>query len=257
MEKRKFFWANTNYFETWRLIIEGSDQSEIHEFDGFLLTDCGQPFAFMNLVFVQRPLKMAEESLDRVLHHFKARNLPAIICIPPGVDDATETLVVSRKHKPATPHPGMTLFPIPPTLEKPADLVIRSASNDEELALFQATAEAGFNMPFSLPQRLLSPRFRDHPTVSMFVGYVGDKPVCTSCLVTTGPVAGVYWVSTLPDYRGRGYATAISWHAVKAGEALGCDMATLQASVMGRSIYEKMGFKVTTDFRRYEITPED
>jgi len=91
----------------------------------------------------------------------------------------------------------------------------------------------------------------------MFVGYVGDKPVCTSCLVATGPVAGVYWVSTLPDYRGRGYATAISWHAVKAGEALGCDMATLQASGMGRSIYEKMGFTVTTDFRRYEITPED
>ncbi|GAG36705.1 unnamed protein product, partial [marine sediment metagenome] len=35
------------------------------------------------------------------------------------------------------------------------------------------------------------------------------------------------------------------------------DMATLQASGMGRSIYEKMGFTVTTDFRRYEITPED
>ncbi len=41
MEKRRLFWANTNYFETWRLIIEGSDQSEIHEFDGFLRTDCG------------------------------------------------------------------------------------------------------------------------------------------------------------------------------------------------------------------------
>jgi GNAT superfamily N-acetyltransferase len=192
----------------------------------------------MNLVFVKRPLRMAEESLARVLHHFKARNLPAIICIPPGVDDATETLVVSRKYK-------------------PADLEIRSVSSDEELVVFQETAEAGFNMPFSLPQRLLSPRFRDHPTVSMVVGYVGDKPVCTSCLVATGSVAGVYWVSTLPDYRGRGYATAISWHAVKAGEALGCDMATLQASVMGRPIYEKMGFNVTTDFRRYEFTPED
>ena len=140
MEKRRFFRANTNYFETWRLIIEGSDQSEIHEFDGFLLTDCGQPFAFMNLVFVQRPLKMAEESLDRVLHHFKARNLPAIICIPPGDDDAIETLVVNRNHKPATPHPEMSIFPIPPAPEKPADLEIRLVSNDAELALFQTTA---------------------------------------------------------------------------------------------------------------------
>ena len=257
MEKHRLFWANTNYFETWRLIIEGSDQSEIHEFDGFLLTDCGQPFAFMNLAFVQRPLKMAEESLNRVINHYKARNLPAIICIPPGVDDATESLVISRHYKPTTPHPGMTLFPIPPAPEKPADLEIRPVVNDEELTLFQSTAEAGFNMPFSMPQRLLSPRFRDHPAVSMFVGYVGDKPVCTSCLAITGPVAGVYWVSTLSDYRGRGYATAISWHAIKTGEALGCDMSTLQASVMGRPIYEKMDFKVTADFRRYAITPED
>ncbi|HSG16548.1 MAG TPA: GNAT family N-acetyltransferase [Anaerolineae bacterium] len=256
MDKRRLFWANTNYFETWRLIIEGSDQSEIHEFDGFLLTDCGQPFAFMNLAFVQRPLTMAEESLDRVIDHYKARNLPAIICIPPGVDDATESLVVRRKYNPATPHPGMTLFPLPPAPEKPVDLEIRSVASDEELALFQATAEAGFNMPFSMPQRLLSRRFRDHPAVSMFIGYVGNMPVCTSCLVTTGPVAGVYWVSTLFDYRGRGYATAISWHAIRTGEALGCDMSTLQASVMGRPIYEKMGFEVTTDFRRYEIIPE-
>lgn len=255
MEKHRLIWANTNYFETWRLIIEGSDQSEIHEFDGFLLTDCGQPFAFMNLIFVQRPPKKAQESLDRILYHFKTRNLPAIICIPPGVDDEIETLVVSRKYKSATPHPGMTLFPIPPAPEMPADLEIRAVSNDEELALFQTTAEAGFNMPFSMPQRLLSPRFRDHPTVSMFIGYVDDKAVCTSCLVTTGLVGGVYWVSTLPDYRGRGYATAISWYALKVGETQGCDMATLQASVMGRPIYEKMDFKLTTDFRRYEITP--
>lgn len=257
MDKRRLYMTNTNYFEAWRLIIEGSDQSEVHEFDGVLLTDCGQPFAFMNLAFVQRPLSKPEESLDRVLHHYRARNLPAIICIPPGTDDDTKTLVVSRKHKPATPHPGMTLFPIPPAPEKPADLQIRSVGTDEELALFQTTAEAGFNMPFSLPQRLLGQRFRDHPAVSMFVGYVDDKSVCTSCLVTTVSVAGVYWVTTLPDYRGQGYATAISWHAIKAGQAQGCDTSTLQASVMGRPIYEKMGFEVTTDFQRYEITPED
>ena len=126
-------------------------------------------------------------------------------------------------------------------------------ASDEELALFQATAEAGFNMPFSMPQRLLSRRFRDHPAVSMFIGYVGNMPVCTSCLVTTGPVAGVYWVSTLFDYRGRGYATAISWHAIRTGEALGCDMSTLQASVMGRPIYEQLTFEGTKSSQKVKL----
>lgn len=49
----------------------------------------------------------------------------------------------------------------------------------------------------------------------------------------------------------------MSWNAVSAGEELGCDMATQQASVMGRPVYERMDFKVTADFRRYILTSED
>ena len=257
MEKHRLLWANTNYFETWRLIVEGSDLSEILEFDGLLITDCGHPNAFFNMAFVHRPLRRPEESYERALRHFTDRHLPSIICFPPGLDDDTETCVVSRGHKPAGPHTGMTLFPIPRPPDKSNGLEIRTVTDDKDLELFQATVEAAFNMPLSLSQHLLKTRLRDHPAVSMFLGFVDDNPVCTSCLVTTGPVAGVYWVSTLPDYRHRGYGTTMSWHAVSAGEELGCDMATLQASVMGRPVYERMDFKVTADFRRYILTSED
>lgn len=253
MDAYKLWLTNINYYETWRLMVEGSDLSEILEFDGLMLTDCGIPFAFFNVAFVQRPLKKPEESLERALSHFASRNLPALICFPPGVDEITETLVSGQGYQLANPHPGMSLYPIPRPSDKPIDLEIRTVQNDEELALFQITAEAGFGMPFSLPQHLLSPRFRDHPNVSMFLGYVENKPVCTSILVVSGPIAGVYWVSTLPDYRRRGFGTAMSWHAVTTGHALGCEIATLQASIMGRPVYEKMGFKVTTDFQRYQV----
>lgn len=256
MEKHRLHWANTNYFETWRLIVEGSDLSEILEYDGLLITDCGYPFAFFNIAFVHRPLRRTEESYERALRHFTERHLPSIICFPPGLDNNTETFVTSLGHNPAAPHPGMTLFPIPKPTDTSHELEIRSVTDDKDLELFQATAEAAFNMPFSLPQHLLKTRFRDHPAVSMFLGFVDDNPVCTSCLVTAGSVAGVYWVSTLPDYRHRGYGTTMSWHAISAGEELGCDMATLQASVMGRPVYEKMGFKVAANFRRYILTSD-
>lgn len=256
MDEHILWLTNVNYFETWRLIVEGSDLSEIHEFDGLLMTDCGLPFAFFNVAFVQRQLSKPEDSIGRALSHYAGRNLPALICFPPGVDEISETLVTSRGYPLANPHPGMTLYPIPPPSKELANLEVRTIHNDKELALFQATAEAGFGMPLSLPQRLLSSRFRDHPNVSMFLGYVEEKPVCTSCLVVSGTIAGVYWVSTLPDFRRRGFGMAMSWHAVQAGQALGCEIATLQASAMGRPVYERMGFNVTTDFRRYLVTTE-
>jgi GNAT superfamily N-acetyltransferase len=258
LEKHRIFWANTNFFETWRLIVGGSDFSQILGFDGLLITDCGHSFAFFNIAFVHRPLRRLEESYERAFRHFTDRHFPSIICFPPGLDNDSETYVVNRGHKPAAPHPEMTLFRIPKPSDKSHELKIRTVTDDKGLELFQTTAEEAFNMPFSLPKHLLKNRFRDHPAVSMFLGFVGDKPLSTSCLVTTGSsVAGIYWVSTLPDYRHRGYGTIMSWHAISAGEKLGCDMATLQASIMGRPVYEKMGFKVTADFRRYILTSED
>ncbi len=253
MEKHKLWLTNVNYYETWRLMVEGSDISEIHEFDGLLITDCGLPFAFFNVAFVQRPLKKPEESIERVLAHFSSRSLPAMICFPPGVDEISEVLVSGRGYQRANPHPGMTLYPIPEPPGDPINLEIKTVRSDQELAQFQSTAEAAFGMPLSLPQYLLSPRFRDHPGVHMFLGYVGNLPACTACLVTSNPIAGIYWVSTLPNFRHRGFGTAISWHAVNTGKKLGCEIATLQASALGRPVYEKMGFTITNDFRRYLV----
>lgn len=256
MDKHLLWLTQINYYETWRLMVEGSDTSEIHEFDGLLITDCGLPFAFFNVAFVQRPLSKAEESIERLISHFARRNLPALICFPPGVDDHTESLVKERGFPLAKPHPAMTLHPISQPSLKPAELEIRTVQSENELALFQATAEAGFGMPFSVPQRLLTSRFHDHPNVLMFLGTVGEKPVCTSCLSVSGTIAGVYWVSTLPDFRHRGFGMAMSWHAIRTGQERGCETATLQASAMGRPVYEKMGFRITTDFRRYQVNIE-
>jgi GNAT superfamily N-acetyltransferase len=153
----------------------------------------------------------------------------------------------------ADPHPGMILSPLPHLPEAAAGLEIRSVESDSALEEFQVTAEAGFGMPLSLPQHLASARFRDHPAVDMFLGYAGERPVSTSCLIRTGPVAGVYWVSTLEEFRGRGFGAAISAHALRVGRSYGCDMATLQASPMGRPVYERMGFEVTDDYRNYAV----
>jgi GNAT superfamily N-acetyltransferase len=253
MDPARIAWSRVNYFEGWRLIVEGSHLCEVIEFDGLLVTNCGQPAEFFNVAFVQRPLGSPHESIRRVLGYFEERELPCLICFPPDLDPDAEALVAGHGFQLAEPHPGMSLSPIPPLPETPSELEIRAVVGDSELKDFQTTAELGFGMPFSLPQHLASPRFRDHPAVSMFVGYADGRPASTSCLITTGPVAGVYWVSTLEDFRGCGFGAAISAHAIRVGQSLGCNMATLQASPMGRTVYERMGFEVTDDYQNYQV----
>ena len=66
------------------------------------------------------------------------------------------------------------------------------------------------------------------------------EPVCTSALVRNADVAGIYFVATLEDFRGRG--AAVTWEAARDGIEHGCRFASLQASELGRPVYERMGF---------------
>jgi len=52
-------------------------------------------------------------------------------------------------------------------------------------------------------------------------------------------------VATLPEARGRGYGEAVSWAATLCRPEL---PATLQASSMGRPVYERMGYRSVADF---------
>ncbi len=67
--------------------------------------------------------------------------------------------------------------------------------------------------------------------------------------IVSGGVAGIYWVGNLKHARGRGIGRAVTAAATNAGFDLGADLASLQASPMGRPIYEAMGFRTLFDYR--------
>jgi GNAT superfamily N-acetyltransferase len=76
-----------------------------------------------------------------------------------------------------------------------------------------------------------------------YLGCRGEHPVATLCVFTTGDVAGIYWVSTLPEARGRGYATALMVRALGDAQAAGARLAILQSSHQGHDLYRHLGFE--------------
>lgn len=86
----------------------------------------------------------------------------------------------------------------------------------------------------------------------MVIAYLGDKPVGTGILVLHAGVAGIYYVTTLPEYRKKGFATAMMEFLLMGAVERGYTLATLQASPEGKSLYARLGFSQNCVFKEYK-----
>jgi GNAT superfamily N-acetyltransferase len=84
-----------------------------------------------------------------------------------------------------------------------------------------------------------------------FLAYVDGRPAGISMTIVSHGVAGIYWVGTTEEARGRGLGRTMTAAAVSAGLELGATSASLQASSMGESLYRRMGFETIYDYRLY------
>jgi ribosomal protein S18 acetylase RimI-like enzyme len=82
-----------------------------------------------------------------------------------------------------------------------------------------------------------------------FLARLDGEPAAIGMTIVSHRVAGIYWIGTLPSARGRGLGRAVTAAAIDAGFELGADLASLQASPMGRPVYEAIGFERIYDYR--------
>jgi GNAT superfamily N-acetyltransferase len=85
--------------------------------------------------------------------------------------------------------------------------------------------------------------------VAAFIAYLDDEPVAIAMTIVSHGVAGIYWVGSLEQARGKGLGRAVTAAATNAGFELGADVASLQASPMGKPVYEAMGYETLFDYR--------
>jgi ribosomal protein S18 acetylase RimI-like enzyme len=103
---------------------------------------------------------------------------------------------------------------------------------------------------------IFTPRLLDNPDWFAWVGYEGQEPVATAQLVVHGGVAGLYYIATMESARGKGYGEALTRIAMREGFDRGCDLVSLQASSLGRPVYERIGFSILGEYITY-VRPED
>jgi hypothetical protein len=246
--------ADANYFESMRALTGAMDRGLVREFDGIVAINTGLPVAWLNTAFVTRPLTRPEQSIRDAIAFYDEQEAPFIVRLREGVDSAAERAAEAAGLPFRDTTPGLALEPI--AADGPAPpLEIRVARDIETLRDHIDVVASSFDMPPQMAETMLHPRMLALLDAEAYVGYEGGVPVASSALMVSHRVAGVYNVGCLPSHRRRGFGEAMTWHAVRRGAALGCVMSSLQASEMGRPIYERMGYRLVSTYRSF-VRPE-
>ena len=244
--------TDANYFAVWPLLCSlGDGGGEVIQRSGLTITDSGTPLTQFNNIFVTRPLRDPLEKLRGAVALFDDRRRPFVVRIREGLDSAADRACEELGLVEGDVTPGMALADMTKPGTRVDGLTILTATSRETFLHHLDMIVGAFGVPRQFAEALLTDRFLHVPDAELYVGYLDHRPVASSALFVTGRTAGVYNVATLPEVRGRGIGEAMTWHCVRRGAAIGCVAATLQASEMGRPIYERMGFRLVSPYHTY------
>jgi GNAT superfamily N-acetyltransferase len=76
-----------------------------------------------------------------------------------------------------------------------------------------------------------------------YVAHLDGRPAASVVAYDHDGDCGIYWVATIPAARGRGLAPGLMRTALDAVRRRGCTTTTLQATKVGRPVYERLGYR--------------
>jgi len=243
--------------ENWIAYLTGvarcAPGARVHRHGGVVTILSDIPFDWFNQVLVERPGATAADLLAGVeagLGHAGG----FVVRLRDGIDDRfiptlTRAGLVAAGEATATP--GMVLFPIDrdaiARVTEPRHLPaleIREVRDALGIDEHRRVVTAGFGSQPAVASGTTCVALLDRPECVVYVGYAEGTPVASGLGWRTGRTIGVYAIATIATARRRGYGAAMTARVVTDGLASGCEVAILQASELGRPIYERLGFQV-------------
>ena len=137
-----------------------------------------------------------------------------------------------------------------------SDLEIERVADEATLKEFGIATLGGFETADVIreagPLGMHHPRTLKDPRMRYLVGRVEGRVVTSSIAYVGDDIVGIYGVSTLPEYRRRGYGKAITWAAAMSAPEL--DVA-VSPDQMARGIESELGFRKIAEYTPWEREP--
>jgi GNAT superfamily N-acetyltransferase len=246
-----------NLLQALRFFGHARASSEIQDLAGVSLIFCGLNYAAFNAALLSRPVEGDGQVLSRLIQlaaqRFDARNLrwTCWVCEDflsrPALRDADR--IFSRYGlRPLTQAPGMYTRELLPPHRKLPRFEIRPVADAETRKAFAEIMSVAFEIPAAVCTAVYGSEFAWTGDLRGYVGFENGKAVTTAAATLTGDVIGLYSVATVPAFRRMGYAEAIMRQVIEQAGARGT---VLQSTRSGLSLYERMGYRMVTNFNVY------
>lgn len=244
--------CDLNYAEAMRELTRRAGGA-VHDEDGLLLFAGAHRLPFLaNGVMRTAHMVSATEVLARGDAFFGLRARGYSVMVRAHADQDLHDAAVAAGLHPMGDAPGMVLERRLPDVPLPASVTLRQVESAEDVAAFadvMARAYGTYGMPPDVAPAVLG-KLEVHvaPHIVSLLARVDGDPAAGAMVIVTHGVAGVYWVGTVPEARGRGLAELVTRAAGNAGFDQGARIAALQASVMGAPVYRRMGYVDVTNY---------
>ena len=248
-----------DFVAAWWLLAEAADIERAD--DGSLRWfHSGLPGMHTNAVLSTRlPAGDADEVIDETLARFRERGAPFLWWVMPSASPADlADRLLARGLVDDGNWPGFAVAMDALVDPLPVDgLEIRRVRTLEDFDAYTGTfapilsPSPAFTDLFVRASRRIG--FTDDAPEVHFLGLLQGEPVATVSLVMAGGAAGIYNVTTTEAARGRGIGAAMTVAAARHGAERGLTLATLQASAIGRPLYERLGFEFVCDLLPFRM----
>lgn len=246
--------SNQTFHELWAMYARGLD-GEVVEQTGVLATWAGVQWPMVNVIFLSSPIQNVDQlrsTLETVAAYTgQKKQFGMLVACESWLPSPREQAApVFSEHGWVQISEGAGMV-----CEKPIGVVLvdgleyRRVDSKE---LRQAAADinaASYGVSAEMAREALDSEALWGEGCFGYVGYFDGKPVATSTTYVRSGYLYVALVATLPEFRSRRFAKAITSHSInEASRASGLQRTILHATPMARSMYELLGFRTVTTF---------
>ncbi|HOW57357.1 MAG TPA: GNAT family N-acetyltransferase [Smithellaceae bacterium] len=191
--------------------------------------------------------------ITKLKNHFRGLSLPFWWWVYPGGQSATTKKILQEQEfrfLKEVPCLAARLNASPGALsdqDKLEAVTINAVACREDLLLWELLSFRGFAMPRETEKQystfVNSWNVPANQHLRLFNAYAHGKPAASGLLLFHGKTAGIYFLSVLPECRGRGIGLALTAALLQYARKKDYQLCVLQSSEEGFSVYQRAGFR--------------